>query len=245
MSNLTNTERGKHLPPTLNLKNRRQYKQLKNVFRHNQHEKCAYCECMLNGDAGHIEHYRPTKGYRPSLSDMIIKPGYGWLKNDPDNLLLSCSRCNSVFKGNHFALADESNRNIEGRDVSRERPLLISPIHDYPERYFAYNKWLMIPLRSRGLSYQRALYTIHVLGLNKCKSLIKRRRKVYEHFMDLLKTHEHTTKTLSAHPEEEEICAQYKLERKMIQKMMRSDAEYAGMTRYIYRQYKRARHIRG
>ncbi len=25
--------------------------------------KCAYCECRLNGDYGHTEHYRPKNGY--------------------------------------------------------------------------------------------------------------------------------------------------------------------------------------
>lgn len=27
------------------------------------HSKCAYCECRLNGDYGHIEHFRPKAGY--------------------------------------------------------------------------------------------------------------------------------------------------------------------------------------
>ena len=143
MSTLTHTDKCSVSLHSFNLKNRRIHREVKKILRKIQYEKCAYCECKLNGDFGHIEHYRPTNGYRRCIGGVLIKPGYTRLKNDPANLLLSCSRCNCVFKRNHFALAYEGSRDTEGRNLSREKPLLISPAHDEPERYLAYNKLLL------------------------------------------------------------------------------------------------------
>lgn len=38
-------------------------KDIKDTLCQDQHSKCAYCECRLNGDFGHIEHFRPKAGY--------------------------------------------------------------------------------------------------------------------------------------------------------------------------------------
>ncbi|RYU92703.1 HNH endonuclease [Emticicia agri] len=58
--------------------------------------KCAYCEASTKiVSPGDVEHFRP-------------KSKYWWLAYCYDNYLVSCSVCNSVFKGNKFPLLDET-----------------------------------------------------------------------------------------------------------------------------------------
>jgi len=57
--------------------------------------KCAYCEATTKiVSPGDVEHFRP-------------KSKYWWLAYCYDNYLVSCSVCNSTFKGNKFPLLDE------------------------------------------------------------------------------------------------------------------------------------------
>lgn len=58
--------------------------------------KCAYCEATTKiVSPGDVEHFRP-------------KSKYWWLAYCYDNYLVSCSVCNSTFKGNKFPLLDET-----------------------------------------------------------------------------------------------------------------------------------------
>lgn len=58
--------------------------------------KCAYCEATTKiVSPGDVEHFRP-------------KSKYWWLAYCYDNYLVSCSVCNSTFKGNKFPLIDET-----------------------------------------------------------------------------------------------------------------------------------------
>ena len=42
-----------------------------------QYSKCIYCECKLNGDYGHIEHFRPKGGYTIYPNNKpLYTPGY-------------------------------------------------------------------------------------------------------------------------------------------------------------------------
>ncbi|MEO1032852.1 MAG: hypothetical protein AAFX55_15690, partial [Bacteroidota bacterium] len=57
--------------------------------------KCAYCESsFLHVYYGDIEHFRPKK-FVGTKKDQKI-PGYYWLANDWNNLLLSCLFCNQA-----------------------------------------------------------------------------------------------------------------------------------------------------
>ena len=53
---------------------------VKKQLEDDQHLKCAYCECRLNGDYGHIEHSRPKGGYSIPPSNNLTSPVIiGWL----------------------------------------------------------------------------------------------------------------------------------------------------------------------
>jgi uncharacterized protein (TIGR02646 family) len=105
--------------------------------------KCAYCESKIaQVSYAHIEHYRPKSKY-PQLA-------FDW-----DNLLLSCSVCNSShYKGDKFPGANEGG------------PLL-NPCQDDPEEHlvFVFDRHLFVA-SIYGAS-ARGRVSEQVLGLNR------------------------------------------------------------------------------
>ncbi len=138
--------------------------------------KCAYCERYLNGDYGAVEHFRPKGGYTDPSTGSLIKPGYWWLSYDWDNLLLSCTECNTSYKRNIFPLSDESQRNISQQDVSQEQPLLINPAVENPSCYLEFNQWIVRPIMINGTEDPKGKKTIEILKLNDRPDLKKKRR---------------------------------------------------------------------
>lgn len=120
--------------------------------------KCAYCESSFDHvGPGAVEHFRP-KGIdrRKNKSPRKEFEGYYWLAADWDNLLLSCTDCNSerghltgkskekvnMGKQDKFPLTDETKRCFHYKDdVTNELPfvLLVNPCTDKDiEKYFEY-----------------------------------------------------------------------------------------------------------
>lgn len=103
---------------------RYKYQDVKDALRSLYHGKCAYCETY--DPSPHVEHYRPKRG------------GYYWLAYSWDNLIISCSQCNTK-KGNQFPIigqkasfqgtAEElAQINILSEEYDRiEKPLLLMP----------------------------------------------------------------------------------------------------------------------
>ena len=141
------------------------------------HCKCAYCERHLNGDYGAIDHFRPKGGYIDTQTGELRKPGYWWLAYDWDNLLLSCSECNTSYKRNHFPLTDENQRNIANKDVSQEQPLLINPAEEDPANHIEFNRWVVLPKEMDGVADPRGIMTIQILKLNDRPDLVEKRRQ--------------------------------------------------------------------
>lgn len=141
---------------------------VKNTLKANQNNFCAYCGCSLQGDFAPVEHFRPKTGYQATIHGALFKPGYHWLAYDWSNLLCSCDECNSKrFKGNLFPLIDESRRNINGRDISAETPVLINPSEEDPNEYFDYDTWIIVPKNHPDHVHKlRAQGTIDILCLN-------------------------------------------------------------------------------
>ncbi len=126
--------------------------ELKKVF-----AKCAYCESHYRHVSdGDIEHFRP-KGKVNEKNPQT--PGYYWLANDWDNLLLSCMHCNqsrrhllykedelkSRGKLDQFPLSDETKR-LNRHDMTQvafeeeeKVRLLINPCKENPEEHFSYD----------------------------------------------------------------------------------------------------------
>lgn len=153
------------------------HRSVKESLKSVHHCKCAYCERHLNGDFGAIEHFRPQGGYIDTQTGVLRKPGYWWLAYDWDNLLLSCSECNTCYKRNHFPLTDENQRNIANKDVSQEQPLLINPAEEDPANHIEFNRWVVFPKEMDGNNDPRGIMTIQILRLNDRPDLVEKRRQ--------------------------------------------------------------------
>lgn len=157
-------------------------KDIKDTLCQDQHSKCAYCECRLNGDFGHIEHFRPKAGYSVPPGRNLHKPGYYWLAYDWKNLLLSCSKCNTSYKANHFALEDDSQRDIAHRNIENEVPLLINPAEEDPALYIEFHQHIAAPKIIDGEESKKGRYTIELLQLNNRRDLVEYRRQKWEKY---------------------------------------------------------------
>ncbi|EPY6978868.1 hypothetical protein [Klebsiella oxytoca] len=162
------------------------------------HYKCAYCETDYSASQPMaVEHYRPKGG----VTDSSEHPGYWWLAADWDNLLPSCSDCNSHRKKQHYAITSDSKVYLEkekklsgkqnhfplvqgsvrctrpSHQLKLEHPLLLNPCKDDPIKHL---KWIFTQL---GYSFlipldERAKTTISLCGLNRKRLLEKRKKKL-------------------------------------------------------------------
>lgn len=161
-------------------------KDVKDQLKKDQHQKCAYCECRLNGDYGDVEHFRPKKAYSIHLDNTLITPGYYWLAYEWRNLLLSCTTCNRKFKANHFVLEDETKRDIANKNISQEKPLLVNPADEDPADYIEFHQHIAVPKVIDGAVSAKGKHTIALFELNSRSELVNYRREAWECFEDYL-----------------------------------------------------------
>ena len=198
---------------------------VKKQLKEDQHKKCAYCERFLNGDYGSVEHFRPKGGYVGGKNKVLHKPGYYWLTYCWENLLFSCSECNTSYKRNLFPLVDETKRNISARDITQETPILINPATEDVGCYFEFARYYLVAkkrdddIRSKG--------TITLLKLNERSDLVQRRRQCWEKYEEICNIRE-----IANADKEMEIVAICDSE---IEKITGEDAEFTGMFKYQFR----------
>ena len=137
--------------------------------------KCCYCEERFSRANLHVEHFRPKGGVRQTRKQECDDlPGYYWLENEWDNLLLSCAECNS-WKSTLFPLANPKERaRWHGDPVGVERPLLIDPVREDPRIHICFEGD-----RPFGLTRQGRV-TIAALGLRRKHLREVRRDKLME-----------------------------------------------------------------
>lgn len=151
-----------------------------------QHHKCVYCEQSANGDFGCVEHYRPKGGFTDAMDGKLTQPGYYWLAYDWDNLLFSCSKCNTTFKRNFFALKDPATRNIAGEDIGAEEPLVINPYTCDPGDHIRFDKYIAVPAQDKnGADDLPGKTTIDLFHLNE-GALLDRRTKRWEEYASIV-----------------------------------------------------------
>lgn len=161
---------------------------VKEQMMEDQHRKCAYCEQYKNGDFGCVEHYRPKGGYDLGAGTPLQQPGYYWLAYDWQNLLFSCSECNTSYKRNHFPLLNENARDIEHRDITNEEPAIINPVTTDPGDHIEFSEFIIRPKMVDGQESIQGKTTIGVFRLNDRKDLKEKRRKAwYDYERELLK----------------------------------------------------------
>ncbi len=155
--------------------------------------KCAYCERDLANQHGDVDHYRPSKRVTDENRKPIRRntgsgeedhPGYYWLAYDWQNLLPSCTACNTasgqftegrvVGKWEAFPIENEDLRAWSPVEEGREVPLLVNPVHAYPEEHFAFHRTGVL-----GYKTPAGRVTRRLLGLDE-EGLATRRKKRYE-----------------------------------------------------------------
>jgi len=155
-------------------------------------KKCAYCEStFVHTSFKNIEHFRPKSKIAEGVP---LKPGYYWLGSDWDNLLLSCTLCNSqqthaihgslavesLGKMNQFPLHNFSHIRDHRIGISSEEPrrLLIDPCKDNPEQFLSYgNDGNILPRAQRGFRRLKGEKSIKVYALQRM-DLVEERKKV-------------------------------------------------------------------
>jgi uncharacterized protein (TIGR02646 family) len=153
--------------------------------------KCAYCESPFGATQPvAIEHYRPKSKVTTDQGD---KPGYYWLAAKWQNLLPSCTDCNSqrqhrmagvmvtIGKGNQFPIANEAKRASEIDGERNEGRLLLHPYLDRPERHLEFvGEGIVRPRLSSGRESSKGVKSIVVYALLRPKLVDARKERQAE-----------------------------------------------------------------
>jgi len=155
-------------------------------------KKCAYCESnFVHTSFRNIEHFRPKGEITGAVP---LSPGYYWLASDWDNLLLSCTLCNSqqrhtthgstvvetLGKMNQFPLHNFAHIRDHNIGIAAEEPrrLLIDPCKDKPEYFLSYGQeGNILPKGQRGLRRLKGEKSIQVYALQRI-DLVQERKKL-------------------------------------------------------------------
>jgi len=217
--------------------------------------KCAYCESKYDQSSdGDIEHFRP-KGRIHEKNPQT--PGYYWLANDWDNLLLSCQHCNQrrnhILEGyekprgagklDQFPLKDDTKRATHHTSLLVEEEkvrLLLNPCapDDYPEKHFRYEptKSVMVPLTPKGEK------SIEVYALSRHKLVAERNQKKIFLFKQIAVTKRELERH-NADPSKQNKLT-LKEELKNLMYYTNADQPYAGMCRFFVNEFLRINNIK-
>lgn len=201
---------------------RYKYPDIKEALKGIYHNKCAYCETY--DPSPHVEHYRPKRG------------GYHWLAYSWDNLIISCSKCNTT-KGNKFPIVGqkitfggtpdelEQINTLSAEYDAIEQPLLLMPerMPDDVVRVWAFERDGSIVHNNDRINQSCETY-----GLNR-EDLCKRRKKLWDELENQI-----VDSVASAKGDKVEL---YKLLKSHIRSFMRQakdeEYEYLAFRRYV------------
>jgi uncharacterized protein (TIGR02646 family) len=196
-----------------------------------QHDKCAFCESKVSHIAyGDVEHFRPKAGYRQNPEDPLAQPGYYWLAFDWTNLLFCCQICNQRQKRSYFPLLDANERaRSHNDDIKKEKPLLINPAEEDPERFIEFNEEYVRAIDGNA----RGEVTIDVLGLNR-DVIAERRRDALAVLKNLIACRALLAKGLSTDHNHESRRQIVKIDG-LLKHRVSDSGEYAAMVRALVR----------
>jgi len=115
---------------------------VKQALRRAQYHKCCYCEDkkFLATSYGAVEHYRPKGAVQQARGQKKEYPGYYWLAYDWNNLLFSCTTCNTK-KRDLFPIQDNNARaRSHYDDLAMEQPLLVNPAIENPRDHIRFSE---------------------------------------------------------------------------------------------------------
>lgn len=214
--------------------------------------KCAYCEGSYEGrHPVDVEHYRPKGGY--IFTDGKLKsPGYYWLAAEWKNLLPSCIDCNrrrkhrirggeirSAGKANLFPLVDERARATAPREERNEKPLLLNPCDDHPERHLVFDdQGYVDPKRGRGDRLDaRGKASIEVYGLDR-DGLVRSRQRVLKGMSVELSNFRRVVAILDDDPDNAAVADLLRDMKAQIEAHADPSQEYSEMARQVIETWK-------
>ncbi len=222
--------------------NERLKDELKKIF-----TKCAYCESKYESVYdGDVEHFRP-KGSIVEKNPRT--PGYYWLANEWNNLLLSCQHCNQkrkhVIKANkiplgkqdQFPLSDESTRvssPTNTQNIEFEKRLLLNPCLENPDEHFDYDPTEGVIITKSDMAKK----SVDVYALRRPK-LVEARKETLEdlfHQMNVVKRELDRYNTNQPNEYDKEF-------ERLKKKFASNDSQYAGMGRFFIRKFLQENHI--
>lgn len=212
--------------------------------------KCAYCETNYGASQPvAVEHFRPkgmiTEGKK------TLQPGYFWLAADWDNLLPSCTDCNSARyhkdetgteqlrgKGNHFPLAKKSRRGRRPGSEKRESPLLLHTDED-PETHLEFvtekdRRGIVRPALIGGAPSERGKASIEFYALDR-PELVKRRTEQAMRLESHISNTRFILDLLDGDPGNPKYKAQFDKNIAELKRMLGQQQEYVAMFRAIVR----------
>jgi len=155
------------------------------------HNKCAFCETLLNDRFGNsyqftVEHFRP-------------KSLYYWLGYEWTNLMPTCWACNEKKK-NDFSLPDKRHKaevplveiengnsyidlskcNAHAAELKAENAYLLHPELENPMDFLQFDLQKIGYFMQDTAASPRAAYTINTCVLNRTELSIERRKKIYD-----------------------------------------------------------------
>jgi uncharacterized protein (TIGR02646 family) len=202
------------------------------------HGKCAYCESVIGTtQAGDIDHFRP----KTSVVENPDHPGYWWLVNTWENMLIACIDCNRPRrqagptkigmsgKGNRFPIADESKRAFKPGNEQFEERLLLDPTVDNPEEHFVYSEdGIVVSDKTPGIT------TISVLGLNR-QSLVTARENAAMSVRKQIENYEFLERRFIEDRDDMEIQERLIEQMRVLNRLAEASQEYAGLKRQLIR----------
>lgn len=110
------------------------WRELKNGLADLLHDKCWYCESVVDRSDNAVDHFRPKNRVSDAANPHA---GYRWLAFDISNFRYACTYCNSRRKdveggtaggkADRFPLLNEAQRVYNAGPTRQERPTLLDP----------------------------------------------------------------------------------------------------------------------
>jgi uncharacterized protein (TIGR02646 family) len=217
------------------------------------HHKCAYCESPYGATQKvAVEHYRPKGSVL--VNSKISGRGYYWLAADWDNLLPSCTDCNSprtqkvtgekarvLGKGTEFPIANEAKRAVRPGQESQERRLLLNPCLDNPDEHLVFEEEgeevIVRPaIKPNGKESPMGRESIRVFGLRRMGLAEARRDRMIWIKAQLSRIDRYISR-LNKDPENEDNTNLLNEEMLVLDKLLEDDQPYAGMARQYVQRY--------
>ena len=213
--------------------------------------KCAYCESPYAATQPvDVEHFRPKGAIY--VAGKIRKPGYYWLAAAWKNLLPSCIDCNrerthayvegkrKEGKANHFPLAGRQQHAKRPGEEKRERPLLLDPTRDDPDRHleFAEDGSVEPKRDARGHPDPRGLESITRYALLRPFLKQQRRAHAIEVLAQIERVHE-AVENQQRYPADSAFRTRLEREIAVLKAKLRPDQRYVALTRALVRRHLR------